>query len=217
MKDFKHILNSFFPEPASFTSTQRPPPPWFPLESNHNSWSNINKHLAKASINGTEGASDGHAKSLELDEENQLGQQRSHEDLLSNPGDESKSGTKNKLGLKSGTPRVIEVRVPKPFNFDQGHRQKKPNPHLPITIPLTTTTSRTPLPQTPEVTKEAAAENGEQMEGEVDGRGEDVHVMVNFTQFCPPATARGLFWNWTRAVSVLTCLFSNVYLAADEY
>ncbi len=31
---------------------------------------------------------------------------------------------------------------------------------------------------------------------------ESLQVMVNFTQFCPPATARGLFWNWTKAVSI---------------
>ena len=31
--------------------------------------------------------------------------------------------------------------------------------------------------------------------------------MVNFTQYCPPSTARGLFWNWTKAgdTSVLQC------------
>ena len=145
-----------------------------------------------------------------MEEDGTSGQQRTHEDLLSNPEDfSSKSGAKNKLGLKSGTPRVIEVRVPKPFNFDQGHHQKRPNPHLPIAIPLTTTTSRTPLATTPNVGDDSGkgvAVVGREDEGEDDRRVEDVHVMVNFTQFCPPATARGLFWNWTKAVSRVSIL-----------
>ena len=28
-----------------------------------------------------------------------------------------------------------------------------------------------------------------------------VQVIVNFTQYCPPVEARGLFWNLTKAVS----------------
>jgi len=99
------------------------------------------------------------------------------------------------------TPRVIEVRVPKPFNpYGNGGgliSPRVPNPHLPIALPDKTTTAKIPFPAAlpPEVATEPTTPT------------ENIQVMVNFTQYCPPVSARGLFWNWTRADStaVLQC------------
>ena len=87
--------------------------------------------------------------------------------------------------------RVIQVKVPKvPYNFEAIQRQQSKS-HLPINLPgdddedkmdqsnaeLTTTTTKKP--------------------------SVSLQVLANFTQYCPPARSRNLFWNWTLAVSIL--------------
>ncbi|TRY70742.1 hypothetical protein TCAL_12812 [Tigriopus californicus] len=109
-------------------------------------------------------------------------------------------------------PKVIEVRVPKPFNFDAIER--KSNPHLPISFPLTTTTSRNPGVLHSEATtvKASTQDAGQSSEPSTT---ELMQVLANFTQFCPPASARGLFWNWTKAgdTAVLQCPTGSIGFA----
>ena len=165
--------------------TPRPRPPWFPMDQvgGPNTWTTLNNHL-----NGIQNATD-----AEAPPEREGGGSR--------PGGLSSSAQDGEE-----VPKVIKVPVPKPFDFPAQPRTR--NPHLPIEIPRQTTTSRSrgptagPTEPTPTVRpfrQPPPPENGYE--------DDDLHVVVNFTQFCPPSTARGLFWNWTRAgeTAVLQC------------
>lgn len=195
------------------SSTQRPPPPWIPIERGSNAWSNIHKHLGTANF-----SSNGNPENLEdveLDTEPSVtdnpgfrGFAGSSEQILG----QSSSNNYQSLSEDGIRPKVIEVRVPKPFNFDAIER--KSNPHLPISFPLTTTTSRNPgvlhsEATTAKASTQDAGQNNQQT------TTEPMQVLVNFTQFCPPASARGLFWNWTKAgdTAVLQCPTGSIGFA----
>ena len=66
-----------------------------------------------------------------------------------------------------------------PANFGTIQKISLAKPHLPIELP-----KFDPLAQ-----------------HEVRTETRPVQVIVNFTQYCPPVEARGLFWNLTKAVS----------------
>ena len=103
-----------------------------------------------------------------------------------------------KLGLDNDYERVIQVKVPKvPVNYE-GRQQS--NKHLP-TLP----------------------EDSDGPDSQIDIMvGQDVvptkrpsvslQVLANFTQYCPPARSRNLFWNWTLAVSRLFFLLLFYFL-----
>ena len=149
-----------------------------------NTWSTLNNHL-----NGIQNATDS----------------ATHTDLEGGgAGLSSAEG-----GEEEDAPKVIKVPVPKPFDFPPKH-QRKPNPHLPIDIPRKMTTSRSRGPAydpTTDPTPTVRPFRGPPSLPPSTGYEDDLHVVVNFTQFCPPSTARGLFWNWTRSgeTAVLQC------------
>ena len=66
-----------------------------------------------------------------------------------------------------------------PANFGTIQKISLAKPHLPIELP-----KFDPLAQ-----------------HDVKTETRPVQVIVNFTQYCPPVEARGLFWNLTKAVS----------------
>ena len=66
-----------------------------------------------------------------------------------------------------------------PANFGNIQKISLTKPHLPIELPKFD----------PLAPHQARAET------------RPVQVIVNFTQYCPPTEARGLFWNLTKAVS----------------
>ena len=85
------------------------------------------------------------------------------------------------------------VKVPKvPYNYDYIKNNSKPhfppdllgdrnNDDIDFHDPSTDSKSSTPAPKKPTVS---------------------IQVLPNFTQYCPPARSRNLFWNWTLAVSI---------------
>ena len=114
--------------------------------------------------------------------------------------------------------------MPKPFNGASAGVSpvsRGNNPHLPSVVVVDTTatdakddeaskpvfggvarsTTPNPIRKLNEELKlaQAEAERKEKEALEVT-TSDSMQVMVNFTQFCPPTTARGLFWNWTKAV-----------------
>jgi hypothetical protein len=113
----------------------------------------------------------------------------------------------------------FQIPVPK-FPFGSHGNPRKPNP-IPIAFSITTTTSRSRGPtskdQEPATTTSKQGppaptlrpyRNHYQQQQDAN----DMQVVVNFTQYCPPSTARGLFWNWTKAVSLsyLNLMFGKI-------
>ena len=168
-----------FSEPSKGTTTKRPRPEWIPpVVSAPDSWPKI-----KGGRNETDPDS---SEKIETAKNSDL--IKSGESLR-DPKDPHQSITR----------KVIEVKVPKPLdfpNFGGISPSRRPSPFLPIVLSATTTTSRSPLStekskQSPTLSPTKKPFTAER---------ENMQVMVNFTQFCPPTTARGLYWNWTRAV-----------------
>ena len=115
--------------------------------------------------------------------------------------------------------------MPKPFNGASAGVSpvsRGNNPHLPSVVVVDTTadadaddeaskpvfggvarsTTPNPIRKLNEELKlaQAEAERKEKEASVEEATSDSMQVMVNFTQFCPPTTARGLFWNWTKAV-----------------
>ena len=91
--------------------------------------------------------------------------------------------------------RVIQVKVPKvPYNFEAIQRQQS-KAHLPINLP--------------EDDNDHAGDKIEDVEEHEKSTtttkkpSVSLQVLANFTQYCPPARSRNLFWNWTLAVSTI--------------
>lgn len=84
-------------------------------------------------------------------------------------------------------PRVIKVKVPKPLNpiVDDSYVSKS-------------------APGLSEVTR---ADNSDSQADIISDKSPEFVTIANFTQYCAPVTARGLFWNWTRSgdTAVLQC------------
>ena len=93
----------------------------------------------------------------------------------------------------AATPKTIVVKVPKvPHNFGAIQSNKA---HLPINIPPKVQAQQ---PQQPEIISQPRAPAV---------IISSLEVMDNFTQYCPPVRARGLYWNWTLAgdTAVMQC------------
>eukprot|EP00095_Tigriopus_kingsejongensis_P003806 maker-scaffold465_size163580-snap-gene-0.18 protein:Tk03806 transcript:maker-scaffold465_size163580-snap-gene-0.18-mRNA-1 annotation:"latrophilin cirl" len=190
-------------------STKRPPPPWIPMERGSNAWSNIHKHLGSSNLTG-----------LEENAEESIDESGTDSPITEGPNfigfgsDSPGSSNYHSLSDDGIKPKVIEVRVPKPFNFDA--MERKPHPHLPISFPLTTTTSRNPgVFHSDSTTTTQAPDWMGPSETMNPTTTEHIQVMINFTQYCPPASARGLFWNWTKAgdTAVLQCPTGSIGFA----
>ena len=105
-----------------------------------------------------------------------------------------------KLGLDNDYERVIQVKVPKvPVNYE-GRQQS--NKHLP-TLPEDSSSDAGPDSQIDNIMV------GHQDHVVIPTKRPSVslQVLANFTQYCPPARSRNLFWNWTLAVSLLFSFF----------
>ena len=77
----------------------------------------------------------------------------------------------------------IIVKVPKvPDNFEDIQNQHLQKDHLPLILPDDLVKEEITTTKKPSVS---------------------LQVLANFTQYCPPARSRNLFWNWTLAVSLL--------------
>jgi hypothetical protein len=89
--------------------------------------------------------------------------------------------------------RVIQVKVPKvPYNFEAIQRGSQSKSHLPINLPSSSE----------EDFKQDHGNFLENMEATTTKKPSiSLQVLANFTQYCPPARARNLFWNWTLSVS----------------
>jgi len=104
-------------------------------------------------------------------------------------------------GLDDGFKRVIKVKVPKvPHNFKEIQTEHdKYKSHLPINLPG-------PLSEDDEDHHEDVVVVEE--EAPTTKRPSvSLQVLANFTQYCPPARSRNLFWNWTLAgdTAVVQC------------
>lgn len=84
-------------------------------------------------------------------------------------------------------PQDIHVPVPiVPYDFDNWRNITKP--YFPIDFPHEL-----------EHVEEA---HDEEINNATTKRPPSLQVLANFTQYCPPAKSRNLFWNWTLAVSL---------------
>lgn len=82
-------------------------------------------------------------------------------------------------------PQDIHVPVPiVPYDFDNWRNITKP--YFPIDFPHDV---------------EHVEESTEKVNNMTTKRPPSLQVLANFTQYCPPAKSRNLFWNWTLAVS----------------
>ena len=106
----------------------------------------------------------------------------------------NRTEAEDEAGLEDAKPKTIVVKVPKvPHNFGAIQSNKA---HLPISIPPRRVKGGTaPAPAVVPSVVPVATGNGLEV------------VMDNFTQYCPPARARGLYWNWTLAgdTAVMQC------------
>ena len=108
-------------------------------------------------------------------------------------------------GLDNDYERVIQVKVPKvPVNYE-GRQQS--NKHLP-TLPEDSSSDAGPDSQIDNIMV------GHQDHVVIPTKRPSVslQVLANFTQYCPPARSRNLFWNWTLAVSRLFFLLLFYFL-----
>ena len=89
-------------------------------------------------------------------------------------------------------PRVIKVKVPKPLHPIV--EDKRAGPDLSGPAPRLQA----------EVTR---ADDADSQDNLISDTSPEFVTIANFTQYCAPVTARGLFWNWTRAgdTAVLQC------------
>ncbi len=99
----------------------------------------------------------------------------------------------------------FQVRVPRPIDIGGISPRRPNNPHLPIQLPATTTTAKAIFRPGTSTTTVFPPNSGDRTNHAASTTTERMQVLVNFTQYCPPATARGLFWNWTKSVRTLTC------------
>ena len=100
---------------------------------------------------------------------------------------------------------MIQVKVPKvPVNYE-GRQQS--NKHLP-TLPEDSSSDAGPDSQIDNIMV------GHQDHVVIPTKRPSVslQVLANFTQYCPPARSRNLFWNWTLAVSRLFFLLLFYFL-----
>ena len=112
------------------------------------------------------------------------------------PEDYENEATSDEAGglLGNDYDRVIQVKVPKvPYNFEAIQRQQS-KAHLPINLPE-------------EHTEDILA-TAEKFSTSTKKPSVSLQILANFTQYCPPARSRNLFWNWTLAVSKL-CFYNQ--------
>ncbi len=177
------ILFYFFAEPVEpKTTTARPLPHWFPPASPRPSdWSNVNKNNAA----GTNASTVSTAKNVSTSEEVTTLDPEDYENeaAITDIDQSIIPGLDGDLGDKG-----IQVKVPKvPYNFEAFQKQQQQSKsHLPINLP--SDISEDPEEVTAnKTTKKPSVRK--------------LQVLANFTQYCPPTRARGLFWNWTSTVN----------------
>ena len=168
------------------STTGRPRPPWFP-EPPPDSWqSEFSKQATGTNQTNSTG---------QTDEIYPAGTGRVQPTTIAN--DEDDQDTEDREDETTSEeiekPRVIKVKVPKPL--DDPHPEVRPNLRIPVIQeesipkeePRKTLSQPKPQPPPPEYS--------------------DVVKLLNFTSYCPPTSARGLYWNWTAAgdTAVLQC------------
>ena len=163
------------------STTGRPRPPWFP-ESPPHSWPG--QTLEPAETNQTL------ASHRQTEETDPSGQQTIEEESDNDTEDQEDETTEDEE-----EPRVIKVKVPKPLNplvEDRSVSRVAPDLSGPG----------------PHIQAEVTRTDDSDSQGDLipDSSPEFVTI-ANFTQYCAPVTARGLFWNWTRSgdTAVLQC------------
>ena len=94
-----------------------------------------------------------------------------------------------------------------PYDYDYIKNNSKP--HFPIDLPGDNSNHHEDhdidFEQNSERTNEAPSSTPSPKKPTV-----SIQVLPNFTQYCPPARSRNLFWNWTLAVSVFTGLTPSI-------
>lgn len=162
------------------STTARPRPPWFP-ESPPNSWADFGKQDSKTNqTNAT----------------TQIDEMYTSDTEITTLSDIDTEDIEDESLPEIDEPRVIKVKVPKPLDATIEERSKSripvsnKNPGLPVERPIVDDLdSQVVVPENP--SKDYS----------------DVVTITNFTQYCPPSNARGLYWNWTAAgdTAVLQC------------
>ena len=115
-------------------------------------------------------------------------------DPVTTPLDEDED-IEDEHDYSESTERVIKVKVPKPFPIQPGDI----NPSQPR-LPVIQTQRKPQNPPLEDLVSDLKDKHKEDILN-------PVISMLNFTYYCPPITARGLFWNWTAGgdTAVLEC------------
>jgi GPCR-Autoproteolysis INducing (GAIN) domain len=198
------------------STTSRPRPPWFP-ETPPNGWAELDAAAAAANVTTTTTSS---ASSSFVDDS----------DTEDNENEHDYSDSLDPTG--AATPRVIKVKVPKPFPM--GAATPPPSPVKNRLFPAAASREEEegarlkdlvgrPVAQIPRSMVDPGTTANKNSNGSRKSKIDDVRgngpapvlSVANFTQFCPPVTARGLFWNWTGAgeTAVLECPSGSIGFA----
>ena len=191
------------------STTSRPRPPWFP-ENQPNSWAD----LAPASSSSPPSTAVVSSSTGSADVASPIPAASGEQKTVQEHSDDTAGGSSS--GLPDKTDKVIKVKVPKPF---------PPT----VTSPRRLGGGSGDIPPTPEATLDDDAtiknyhnqhqiirhhHHHDNAGGGGDGGGGSI-ALSNYTHYCGPVTARGLFWNWTRAgdTAVLECPGGSVGFA----
>jgi len=181
---FKYVEVHYLCEYEITTSTtSRPRPPWFP-ENPPNSWTDIGKGMD----NQTASTSNSNTR------------KQFNEAEMTTSTDLDTEDIEDESILEGTKPKIIKVKVPKPINNE--HRKQDNDKTYPFKKNVSYIDEEQPI----QVEKENHDHIVPYHIGSID-YSESLLSMTNFTQFCPPTNARGLFWNWTAVgdTAVLQC------------
>jgi hypothetical protein len=212
-----NLLTYFFTSELVTSTTPRPRPPWFP-ETPPNGWAEL-----EASSNSTTTTTTRRTSSTE-GEDNDTEERENERDYA------------DTLDLGAGvTPRVIKVKVPKPFPMEpaagagannakrlfpgaEERRREEEESGARLKDLVGRTVAQIPrqdqlLPSSTNsrnINSESGSNNNKNS-----NQQPVLLSLANFTQYCPPVTARGLFWNWTGAgeTAVMECPSGSIGFA----
>ena len=185
----KKTFSSIFTDPVLLktTTTRSPLPPWFPLTSPTSSFDKnqkLRENATKIVLSPNNGSS--------LHDSSRSGSIFEPSAILATT--DCPDPEHNNCGNSHW------VKVPKvPYDYDYIKNNSKP--HFPIDLPGDNSNHHEDhdidFEQNSERSNEAQSSTPSPKKPTV-----SIQVLPNFTQYCPPARSRNLFWNWTLAVSV---------------
>ena len=166
-------------------TTRSPLPPWFPLTSPTSSFGksqNLRENATRSVLSPNNGSS-------------------LHDSIRSGSNFDPSATTDCPDPEHNNCGNSHWVKVPKvPYDYDYIKNNSKP--HFPIDLPGDNSNHHLDdhdidFEQNSERSNEAPLPTPSPKKPTV-----SIQVLPNFTQYCPPARSRNLFWNWTLAVSV---------------